>query len=98
MGWSLVQGALSRGDARLGKALASMSGSSLAEWRRALAERDLSTDLYAHRELPLDQPLPWSAVDSGVNPEYLSEELARARRRAQTQPCPPKDCHECGVC
>ena len=98
VGWSLVQGALSRGDARLGAALASMSGYSLAAWRRALQECNLSADFYIHRELPFDEPLPWSVVDSSVTPEYLSEELAKARRWAQTQPCPPEDCHECGVC
>jgi radical SAM superfamily enzyme YgiQ (UPF0313 family) len=98
VGWSLVQGVLSRGDVRLGAALASMSGYSLAEWRRALEVRDLNADYYIHRELPFDEPLPWSVVDSGVTPEYLSEELAKARRWAQTQPCPLKDCHECGVC
>ncbi|TET75278.1 MAG: radical SAM protein, partial [Dehalococcoidia bacterium] len=98
VGWSLVQGVLSRGDARLGAALASMSGYSLAEWRRALEVRDLNADYYIHRELPFDEPLPWSVVDSGVTPEYLGEELAKARRWAQTQPCPLKDCHECGVC
>jgi len=98
VGWSLVQGVLSRGDARLGAALASMSGDSLAMWRRALQECNLSADFYIHRELSFDEPLPWSVVDSGINPEYLSEELAKARRWAQTQPCPPKDCHKCGVC
>ena len=98
VGWSLVQGVLSRGDTRLGAALASMSGNSLAEWRRALEDYGLSAEHYIHRELPFDEPLPWSVVDSAVTPEYLTEELAKARRMAQTPPCPPKDCHQCGVC
>lgn len=98
LGWSLVQGALSRGDARLGAALASMSGYSLAAWHRALEECDLSADFYAHRELPLDEPLPWSVVDSGIACDYLGEELEKARCGAETSPCPPRNCRECGVC
>ncbi len=98
VGWSLVQGVLSRGDVRLGAALASMSGYSLAAWHRALEERDLSADFYAHRELPLDEPLPWSVVDSGITCDYLGEELEKARRGAETPPCPPKNCYKCGVC
>jgi radical SAM superfamily enzyme YgiQ (UPF0313 family) len=98
VGWSLVQGVLSRGDARLGAAVASMSGYSLAAWRRALAQHDLSADYYIHRELPLDEPLPWSVVDSGVATEHFRHELDKARRGAQTGACPPRDCSKCGVC
>jgi radical SAM superfamily enzyme YgiQ (UPF0313 family) len=98
VGWSLVQGALSRGDARLGAALAGMSGNSLAAWRRALEEHSLSVGDYVHRELPLDEPLPWSAVESGVATKYLREELDQARQGEQTAPCPPANCRTCGVC
>lgn len=98
VGWSLVQGVLSRGDARLGAAVASMSGSSLAAWRHALAQHDLSTEHYIHRELPLGEPLPWSVVDSGVATSYFRDELDKAWRGAQTAACPPRDCSKCGVC
>ena len=98
MGWSVVQGVLSRGDVRLGVALASMSANSLAAWRRALEDRDLSADFYIHRQLALDEPLPWSAVDPGITCEHLREEFERARQCTSTPPCPPKDCHRCGVC
>jgi len=98
VGWSLVQGALSRGDARLGAALASMSGYSLAAWRRTLEDHSLSVEHYIHRELSFDEPLPWSVVDSAVAAGYLRDDLDKACRGAETQPCPPKDCHECGVC
>ena len=96
--WSLVQGTLSRGDARLGTALANMSGNSLSAWRRALKDCNLSADYYVHRELPLDEPLPWAVVDSAVTPEYLKEELEKSRLGVETSPCPPSDCHKCGVC
>jgi len=99
VGWSLVQGVLSRGDARLGKALACMSRNSLAAWRKALADCNLSADFYVHREqLPLDEPLPWSVLDSGVNLEYLKGELDKAFRGIETPQCPPAECRKCGVC
>ncbi len=98
VGWSLVQGVLSRGDARLGAVLAGMAEGSLAAWRRALEEHNLSADFYIHREIPPDEPLPWSVVDSGVIPDYLAQELTRSRRASETPPCPPSDCQKCGVC
>jgi radical SAM superfamily enzyme YgiQ (UPF0313 family) len=96
--WSLVQGVLSRGDERLGPVLAGMSRNSLAEWRRILRANNLNADSYVHREIPTGEPLPWSVVDSGANCGYLTEELEKARQGAETPPCPPKDCHKCGVC
>ncbi|HEY49119.1 MAG TPA: radical SAM protein [Dehalococcoidia bacterium] len=98
IGWSLVQGVLSRGDARLGAALANMQGSSLSAWHRALEEYDLSADDYLLRELPPNKPLPWSIVNSGITSEYLREELEKARQGSESPPCPPRDCHKCGVC
>jgi len=98
VGWSAVQGALSRGDARLGEALAGVTGNSLSAWRRALGDHGLSISGYAHREIPLDEPLPWSVVDSGVVPEHLAHELERAREGSASPPCPPRECRTCGVC
>ena len=96
--WTLVQGVLARGDARLGKVLACMSRNSLAAWRKALKECNLSADYYVHRELPLEEPLPWSVLDSGVNPDYLKKELGKARLSIESSPCPLEECHKCGVC
>jgi radical SAM superfamily enzyme YgiQ (UPF0313 family) len=96
--WSIVQGVLARGDARLGTVLASMPRNSLAAWRKGLKEADISADFYVHRELPLNEPLPWSVLDSGVNLNYLKEELDRSLHGIETPPCPPSECHKCGVC
>ncbi len=98
VGWSLVQGVLARGDARLGQVLAVMSRNSLAAWRRAMKDCNLSASHYVHRELPLDEPLPWSVLDSGVSPDYLKKELGKARQGIESLPCPLKECHRCGVC
>jgi radical SAM superfamily enzyme YgiQ (UPF0313 family) len=96
--WSLVQGMLSRGDARVGATLAGMSRSSLAGWRRSLEEHNLNAKDYIHRDLPPDEQFPWSVVDSGVICGYLRDELKKAHQGAETPACPPEDCQKCGVC
>lgn len=98
VGWSLVQGVLARGDAKLGEVLARMQNNSLAAWRRALDECNLSASHYIHRELPLNGPLPWNVLDSGITPDYLNKELGKARHSIESPPCPPAECHKCGVC
>jgi radical SAM superfamily enzyme YgiQ (UPF0313 family) len=98
VGWSLVQGVLARGDAKLGGVLARMQRNSLAAWRKALEECNLEADFYLHRELPFDELLPWSIVDSGVTPDYLKKELSKARQSIEAPPCPTEECHKCGVC
>ena len=96
--WSVVQGVLSRGDQRLAQALAKMEGKSLSSWRRALEETSLDADFYIGREIPVDERLPWSNVDSGVSLAYLKAELVKARLGGETAPCPLGECQECGVC
>ncbi len=98
VGWSLVQGVLARGDAKLGEVLAKMQRNSLAAWRKALNECNLSAAYYAHRELPPHEPLPWNVLDSGVSSDYLKKELGKARLSIESLPCPPAECHKCGVC
>ena len=98
VGWSVVQGVLARGDAKLSEVLARMQRNSLAAWRRAMNECNLSPDYYAHRELHLDGPLPWSVLDSGVTSDYLKKELDKARQSMESSPCPPAECQKCGVC
>ena len=98
LAWSAVQGVLARGDSRLAAVLASMKECSLSAWRQALREHDLDAESYAHRKLSVAETLPWAVVDSGVSSEYLKRELKKAWRGSRTPPCPPADCHKCGVC
>jgi len=98
VGWTLVQGVLARGDVRLGAVLDRMPRNSLAAWRRALEECNMSASHYVHRELLLNGPLPWSVLDSGVKHDYLKKELGKARLSIESPPCPSEECHKCGVC
>jgi len=74
--WAAVQGVLSRGDSRVGQALVRVKRRSLAAWRRTLRECQLDAVEY-QRERSLDEPLPWSVVDSGVSRDYLWREMCR---------------------
>lgn len=82
--WAAVQGVLSRGDSRLAQALLRVKRKSLAAWERALRECQLEATEYL-REHSLDEPLPWSVVDSGVSRDYLGREMKRAlKSKAQS--------------
>jgi radical SAM superfamily enzyme YgiQ (UPF0313 family) len=98
VGWSLIQGVLARGDAKLGEVLARMQHNSLAAWCKALGECNLNADYYIHRDLPSSETLPWSVLDSGVKFDYLKGELEKAHRGIETPACPAAECHVCGVC
>jgi len=96
--WSMVQGALSRGDSRLAGALAGAAGRSLPAWRLALSQLSIEAEAYTGKEIPLDRELPWDVLDSGVDKHYLGQELERALRGEGSPPCPSVECHKCGVC
>ncbi|MFA5309649.1 MAG: radical SAM protein [Dehalococcoidales bacterium] len=76
--WSRVQGALSRGDARLAMAMADMPEISLAAWRAMAELHKLDIDYYVNQKWDTDIPLPWSMIDSGAKPERLCNELEKA--------------------
>jgi len=96
--WSVVQGVLSRGDAKLAQVLAEMEERSLSSWRQVLEECSLDAKYYVNRVIPPTERLPWSFLDSGVEPSYLESELAKAGCGEATAPCPSAGCQECGVC
>jgi radical SAM superfamily enzyme YgiQ (UPF0313 family) len=95
--WAAVQGALARGDRRLGQVLASLEGTSQAAWRRAMAECGVTLDEYLGARA-VEQPLPWAFVQTGVRQAFLQREWARAADGRATEPCPPSECVQCGVC
>jgi radical SAM family uncharacterized protein/radical SAM-linked protein len=46
----------------------------------------------------LDAPLPWDAIDSGVDKKWLQEDLQRALEAAIVPDCSFDGCSHCGVC
>jgi radical SAM family uncharacterized protein len=105
---SRLEAVLSRGDRRLGKVIyrAWKLGSTFDAWNeclgyenwlRALDESGLEADFYARRERPLDEPLPWAHIDSGVSPTFLKREYQRALEGKETPDCRHQACNVCGL-
>jgi radical SAM superfamily enzyme YgiQ (UPF0313 family) len=61
--WSHVQGALSRGDARIAEALACIETNSLAGWRRAVKRAGLDLSHYVTSDWDNHQLLPWAMAE-----------------------------------
>jgi radical SAM superfamily enzyme YgiQ (UPF0313 family) len=76
--WSEVQGVLSRGDEKLGMALADMTNISLADWKNATQQHGLDINSYINQRWEISQPLPWSIIDSGTKGEKLYSEMRKA--------------------
>lgn len=76
--WSEVQGVLSRGDEKLGMALADMTDISLAGWKKTVEEHNLDIDSYVNQRWDINQKLPWTIIDSGMKEERLYGELEKA--------------------
>ncbi len=95
--WAAVEGALARGDRRLGRVLARMQKTNLREWRQALETEGLSQDDFL-RERQLDERLPWETVTTGISKAFFSWDLRRAARNDLTVACPPAGCLKCNAC
>jgi radical SAM family uncharacterized protein len=98
--WSLLQGALARGDRRIGSVIMSAmrAGGAYSAWKKAFVEHNLSMDFYNHRERPKAERLPWQHLAMGVDAAYFVNEAEKARREEYTPPCPQGACMRCGVC
>ena len=105
---SLLEAALSRGDRRLGRVIydAWRSGSTFDAWNErfnyqnwldAFKKSGLEPGFYAQRERPLDEPLPWAHIDTGVTSAFLKQEYQRAIEGKETPDCHYKPCNACGL-
>ncbi len=103
---SLLEGVLARGDRRLGQVIhrawqlgcrfdAWSDHFSYDKWLRAFKESELDPHLFAHRQRPLDEPLPWAHIDTGVSLAFLKREYLRTLEDGDETP----DCHyRCNLC
>jgi radical SAM family uncharacterized protein/radical SAM-linked protein len=46
----------------------------------------------------LDDPLPWDHLDTGIDKQWLKEDLQRALKAATVPDCSFEGCSHCGVC
>jgi radical SAM-linked protein len=105
---SELEGAFSRGDARLAGILlrAYRLGARFDAWteafrpdawRQAFAEAGIDLREYLAERNPA-QPLPWDYVDAGMDREFLLSEREKARSGQATPDCRSGECSACGAC
>ncbi|WP_029681724.1 TIGR03960 family B12-binding radical SAM protein [Picosynechococcus sp. NKBG15041c] len=78
-------------------------------WEQAIAESDLT---WKYRKVesgewnvfettdsdPLDAPLPWDHLNTGIDKQWLKDDLQRALEAAIVPDCAFDGCSHCGVC
>jgi radical SAM-linked protein len=105
---SELEGAFSRGDARLAGVLlrAHALGARFdawteafrpEAWRRAFEEEGIDPRGYLNERDP-GRPLPWDFVDAGIAREFLLRERGKARSGEATPDCRSGVCSACGAC
>ncbi|MBN1829873.1 MAG: TIGR03960 family B12-binding radical SAM protein [Deltaproteobacteria bacterium] len=105
---SFLEGLISRGDRSIGKLLQEAFGRGcrfdgwseqldFAAWQASLAAADIDVDRCLGKR-PLDDPLPWDYIDTGVAKDFLKEECRRALTEEKTNDCRYDVCTGCGVC
>jgi radical SAM family uncharacterized protein/radical SAM-linked protein len=105
---SYLEGVFSRGDRRLSALLeeawkngARLDGWTeyfdLTKWQKAADTCKLNLDDYLQAR-NIDEPLPWSHLESGVSLDFLKDELAKSQEEIYTPDCRYHACQKCGLC
>ncbi len=105
---SYLEGVFSRGDRRLAKLmdLAWQAGArldgwdehfDLTRWQKAAELCNLNLDDFL-RARDMDEPLPWQHLQTGVDLQFLKDQLAKAQEEIYTPDCRYHACQKCGLC
>ena len=105
---SFLEGVFSRGDRRLAELIekawsdgARLDGwdehFDLDRWQKAAESLRLSLEGYLQTR-PAGEVLPWQHLSSGVTPQFLVDELAKAQTGEYTPDCRYHACQKCGLC
>lgn len=105
---SFLEGVFSRGDRSLTPLIeaawslgARFDGWSehfnLSLWRQAAQKCSIRLEDFLGKR-PDDRILPWDHLQSGMDPAFLKEELARSTRGVYTPDCRYNGCQDCGLC
>ena len=93
---SKLQAILSAGDQEAAKLILDLShGKTLSQ---ALASWQSPTKKSIHQQKNYDHTFPWSFIDAGFSPRYLSKEHGRAMSEKVTPECNVAKCTLCGIC
>ena len=102
-----IEGVLSRGDRRVGKALIQAyrlgcrfdgwdETFNYQLWMKAFEQSGIDPHFY-NRDFALNEVLPWDFIDIGVSKRFLLTERERSYRKIQTYDCKWGDCRGCGI-
>lgn len=105
---SFLEGVFARGDRRLAglTVQAWQNGArldgwdehfDLSRWQRAAEDCGLELTEYL-RARPVEEILPWQHLSTGVDPQFLVDELEKGKREAYTPDCRYHACQKCGLC
>ena len=78
-------------------------------WEQAIAESDLTWKyrktkngewnvFETSKDDPLDAPLPWDHINTGISKKWLKDDLKRAMEAATVPDCAFEGCSFCGIC
>ncbi len=106
---SLLEGALSRGDTRLGPVIQRVYEEGgrfdewqehflLKRWHKAFAEEGLSLEHYAQKTYERKDPLPWQMISVRIDTRYLWREWEKTFREVESRHCGNEKCRVCKVC
>jgi radical SAM family uncharacterized protein len=110
---ALVEGLLSRGDRRVGRVIERVwreggrfdgwsEHFSYQRWRDAAAAEleplGVSLAWFTTRERTRDEVLPWTHLDSGLDPDWLWDDWQDALNSQEQDDCRWTPCFDCGVC
>ncbi len=68
------------------------------EWNLFLKDDKQTIEQEETSPLSLDIPLPWDHIDTGIDKNWLKEDLQRALEAATVPDCSFAGCSHCGVC
>lgn len=105
---SQLEGIMARGDRRLGAVICNAwrKGARFDSWgdqfkyelwQDAFRDAGMDPGFYT-RERDADEILPWSHINSGIDPEFLAAEDRKADEAIPTGNCRNNPCTNCGVC
>jgi radical SAM family uncharacterized protein/radical SAM-linked protein len=105
---SFLEGVIARGNGELSQVIerAFRKGARLDAWddqlkihvwMEAFEECGIDPHRY-HAARPMDSPLPWDFIDTGIRQEFLKNEWENATAEKHTPDCRAGECAGCGVC
>jgi radical SAM family uncharacterized protein/radical SAM-linked protein len=107
---SLLEGALSRGDRRMGQVIeqAWKNGCTFdgwtdrfnfQQWVRAFDACGIDIGYFSTRPRQVEAPLPWEHMDAGISADFLKAQWFITHQAGERLlDCRHGDCHGCGVC